>query len=86
MLRGSSAADDFLAALSSPSSRAGLHSRFAAYLQPFCPTCPPRTLPKTSSKRATKQAKQPPPPPGAASSAPLRSASARSSAACSSSS
>ncbi|KAE8785483.1 separase [Hordeum vulgare] len=68
-LRGCSTADDLIAALSSPSSRAGLHSRFAAYLQPFCPTCPPRTLPNTPPKRATKQAKQPqqqPPPPGAA--------------------
>ncbi|KAI5011069.1 hypothetical protein ZWY2020_013206 [Hordeum vulgare] len=88
-LRGCSTADDLIAALSSPSSRAGLHSRFAAYLQPFCPTCPPRTLPNTPPKRVTKQAKQPqqqPPPPARPSSAPLRSASAHSSSACSSSS
>ncbi|KAE8814138.1 separase [Hordeum vulgare] len=66
------AADDLLAALSSPSSRAGLHSRFAAYLQPFSPHLPTANPnPKPPPKRATKQAKQPPPPPDAAAVRPL---------------
>ncbi|XP_039791546.1 separase-like isoform X3 [Panicum virgatum] len=58
------AAADLLAALSSPSSHAGLRSRFKAYLQPFTPylsTANPN--PKPPPKRATKQNKQPPPPP-----------------------
>lgn len=57
------AAADLVAALSSPSSYAGLHSRFAAYLQPFTPYL--RSLnpnPKPPQKRATKQNKQAPPP------------------------
>ncbi|KAE8804324.1 separase isoform x1 [Hordeum vulgare] len=40
MLPPSSADDDLLTALSSPSSRVGLHSRFVAYLQPFYPHLP----------------------------------------------
>ncbi|CAO2040534.1 unnamed protein product [Urochloa humidicola] len=57
------AAADLLAALSSPSSHAGLHSRFGAYLQPFSPYKPtPNPNPKPPPKRATKQTKQPPPP------------------------
>ncbi|XP_037451889.1 separase-like isoform X2 [Triticum dicoccoides] len=61
------AADDLLAALSSPSSRAGLHSRFAAYLQPFSPHLPAANPnPKPPPKRATKQGKQQQPPPDAA--------------------
>uniref|UniRef100_A0A453PPM9 Separase-like TPR repeats region domain-containing protein n=1 Tax=Aegilops tauschii subsp. strangulata TaxID=200361 RepID=A0A453PPM9_AEGTS len=66
------AAADLLAALSSPSSRAGLHSRFAAYLQPFSPHLPAANPnPKPPPKRATKQAKQPPLPPDAAAVRPL---------------
>ncbi|XP_072151631.1 separase isoform X3 [Setaria viridis] len=61
------AAADLLAALSSPSSHAGLHSRFAAYLQPFTPYLPTANPnPKPPPRRATKQTKQPPPPPDAA--------------------
>ncbi|XP_062221862.1 separase [Phragmites australis] len=66
------AAAALLAALSSPSSQAGLHSRFAAYLQPFTPhlsTSNPN--PKPQPKRATKQNKQQPPPPDAAALRPL---------------
>ncbi|CAM0943846.1 unnamed protein product [Alopecurus aequalis] len=59
------AADDLLSALSSPSSRAGLHSRFAAYLQPFSPHVPAAnpSHAKPPPKRTTKQPKQQPPPP-----------------------
>ncbi|XP_014756517.1 separase isoform X2 [Brachypodium distachyon] len=65
------AADDLLAALSSPSSQAGLHSRFAAYLQPFTPHLPSANPnPKPPPKRTTKQ-KPPPPPPDAAAVRPL---------------
>ncbi|KAG2661846.1 separase-like isoform X2 [Panicum virgatum] len=56
------AAADLLAALSSPSSHAGLRSRFKAYLQPFTPYLPTANPnPKPPPKRATKQNKQPPP-------------------------
>ncbi|TVU28695.1 hypothetical protein EJB05_20225, partial [Eragrostis curvula] len=58
------AAADLLAALSSPSSHAGLHSRFAAYLEPFAPHLPSSNPnPKPPPKRTTKQNKQQPPPP-----------------------
>jgi separase len=62
------------AALSSPSSRVGLRSRFSAYLQPFSPHLrganPNPT--NTPPKRTTKQPKQqPPPPPDAAALRPL---------------
>ncbi|KAL6633464.1 hypothetical protein ACP70R_026135 [Stipagrostis hirtigluma subsp. patula] len=61
------AAADLLAALSSPSSHAGLHSRFAAYLQPLSPHLPTANPnPKPPPKRTTKQSKQPPPPDAAA--------------------
>ncbi|XP_066323302.1 separase-like [Miscanthus floridulus] len=57
------AAADLVAALSSPSSYAGLHSRFAAYLQPFTPYLPSSNPnPKPPPKRATKHNKHPPPP------------------------
>jgi len=57
------AAADLVAALSSPSSYAGLHSRFAAYLHPFTPYLPSSNPnPKPPPKRATKHNKQPPPP------------------------
>ncbi|CAL4967209.1 unnamed protein product [Urochloa decumbens] len=65
------AAADLLAALSSPSSHAGLYSRFNVYLQPFSPYLPtsnPNLRPPP--KRATKQ-KKPPPPPDAATLRPL---------------
>uniref|UniRef100_A0ACD5YX29 Uncharacterized protein n=1 Tax=Avena sativa TaxID=4498 RepID=A0ACD5YX29_AVESA len=68
------AADDLLAALSSPSSRAGLHSRFAAYLQPFSPHLPAANPNPTKPppKRTTKQPKQQQPPlPDAAAVRPL---------------
>ncbi|PUZ77833.1 hypothetical protein GQ55_1G405300 [Panicum hallii var. hallii] len=66
------AAADLLAALSSPSSHAGLRSRFEAYLQPFTPYLPTANPnPKPPPKRATKQNKQPPPPPDAATLRPL---------------
>jgi separase len=54
-----SAAADLLAAL--PSSHAGLHSRFAAYLEPFRPHFPSSNPnPKPPPKRTTKQNKQHP--------------------------
>lgn len=57
------AAEDLLAALSSPSSHVGLHSRFAAYLEPFSPHFPSSDPnPKPPPKRTTKLNKQPPPP------------------------
>ncbi|OQU85801.1 hypothetical protein SORBI_3004G312400 [Sorghum bicolor] len=57
------AAADLVAALSSPSSYAGLHSRFAAYLQPFTSyLTSSNPNPKPPQKRATKLTKQPPPP------------------------
>ncbi|PVH67030.1 hypothetical protein PAHAL_1G413900 [Panicum hallii] len=66
------AAADLLAALSSPSSHAGLRSRFEAYLQPFTPYLPTANPnPKPPPKRATKQNKQPPPPPDAATLRPI---------------
>ncbi|XP_047080035.1 separase-like [Lolium rigidum] len=69
------AAEDLLAALSSPSSGAGLRSRFSAYLQPFSPHLPGANPNPTNPppKRATKQPKQqpPPPPPDAAALRPL---------------
>nr|CAB3451207.1 unnamed protein product [Digitaria exilis] len=65
------AAADLLAAISSPSSHAGLHSRCAAYLQPFAPYLrAANPNPKPPPKRATKQSK-PPPPPDAATLRPL---------------
>jgi separase len=68
------AAEDLLAALSSPSSGAGLHSRFSAYLHPFSPHLPGANPNPTNPppKRTTKQPKQqPPPPPDAAALRPL---------------
>ncbi|KAL6912053.1 hypothetical protein ACP4OV_000858 [Aristida adscensionis] len=57
------AAADLLAALSSPSSHAGLHSRFAAYLEPFSAHLPnANPNPKPPPKRTAKQSKQPAPP------------------------
>ncbi|KAF0931269.1 hypothetical protein E2562_002616 [Oryza meyeriana var. granulata] len=57
------AATDLLAALSAPSSHAGLRSRFAAYLEPFSPYLPTlNPSAKPPPKRTTKQGKQPPPP------------------------
>jgi separase len=54
-----SAAADLLAALTSPSSHASLHSRFAAYLEPFRPHFPSSNPnPKPPPKRTTKQNKQ----------------------------
>ncbi|CAL5019775.1 unnamed protein product [Urochloa decumbens] len=65
------AAADLLAALSSPSSHAGLYSRFNVYLQPFSPYLPTSNPnPQPPPKRATKQ-KKPPPPPDAATLRPL---------------
>ncbi|EMS65712.1 Separin [Triticum urartu] len=55
------AADDLLAALSSPCSGAGIHARFAAYLQPFSPYLlaanpnNPRPPPKRMTKQPTQQ-------------------------------
>jgi separase len=62
------AADDLLAALSSPSSHTGLHSQFATYLQPFTPYLPTanpnaKPPPKRATKQTKQQQQQPPPPP-----------------------
>ncbi|KAJ1281207.1 hypothetical protein BS78_04G290200 [Paspalum vaginatum] len=66
------AAADLLAALSSPPSYAGLHCRFAAYLQPLTPYLPSSNPnPKPPPKRTSKQNKQQPPPPDAATLRPL---------------
>uniref|UniRef100_A0A0E0K5Q9 Separase-like TPR repeats region domain-containing protein n=1 Tax=Oryza punctata TaxID=4537 RepID=A0A0E0K5Q9_ORYPU len=69
------AAADLLAALSSPSSHAGLRSRFVAYLEPFSPYLPTQNPsakppPKRTAKQ-TKQRQQQQPPPDAATVRPL---------------
>jgi separase len=60
------AADDLLAALSSPSSRAGLRSRFSAYLQPFSPHLPAANPNPTNNPPPKRTTKQPKPPDAAA--------------------